>query len=130
MLNEEEIKEIQKIAEKSEAVEKLLEFYQKATQDPEGLLRHEMKEMAAVIATDFKTLRTEGEVIDMVGEGDLAAAQSNLKILASNKNDKLFDRVLSIFDKAGKIMESISIEKVKEEKKGPVKKGHEEKSIV
>lgn len=128
MLTEEEILEVEKYRKKSLAVGKLMELYAKSQNDPTEKLKNEMKEMAAVIADDFKTIRTEGEKITH-WEG--AEDTSNLKILGSNKDDKLFERIIAIFDKSPKIYEAISSgEKRAESEKAPTRRGHENKPIV
>ena len=128
MISEEHLQEIEKLSKKSEAVKSLLDFYVQSQSDPSERLRNEMKEMAAVIADDFKVIRTDGEKI-IIPEG-AESGVSNLKILGSNKDDKLFERIMAIFDKSPKIYEAIS---VVSEIKDPIKKidkKHENKVIV
>lgn len=129
MLLEEDLIEAEKQAKKNEVVQKLLDFYLIAQSNPIERLRNEMKEMAAVIADDFKTIRTEGEIIsDEEGkEGD-----SNLKVIGSNKHDKLFERIMIIFDKSDKIYTAISSGEKNDvkEKSGKEIKGHEGKALV
>jgi hypothetical protein len=116
MLSEEEIKEAEKLAVKNPTISKLLDIYNLSIQSPSERLRNEMKEMAAVIAEDFKIIRTDGEIIT-AGTEDTPET-SNLKILGSNKDDKLFERIMAIFDKSHKIYDAIAIvgeEKEKQE---------------
>lgn len=128
MITEIELSELEKLARKSEAVKSLLEFYNKSLLDPAEQLKNEMKEMATVIADDFKTIRTEGEVIS---EEEGKEGDSNLKIIGSNKHDKLFERIMIIFDKSDKIYNAISSgDKSSESNKTPAKKGHEGKAII
>jgi hypothetical protein len=128
MLSEEEIKEAEKLAIKYPTISKLLDIYNLSIESPSERLRNEMKEKAAVIAEDFKTIRTDGEIITAGSEG--IPETSNLKILGSNKDDKLFERIMAIFDKSHKIYDAISVVGEKEEKEQSVRKGHEGKAIV
>lgn len=105
MLNEEEIIEAEGISKKKEVVKKLLDFYNLSQSNPIERLRNEMKEMSTVIAEDFKIIRTEGEIIS---DEEGRKGESNLKVIGSNKNDKLFERIMIIFDKSDKIYNAIS----------------------
>lgn len=130
MLSEEEKKEAEKLASKHPSINKLLEIYNLSIQSTSEKLRNEMKEMASVIAEDFKIIRTDGEIITVASEG--VPETSNLKILGSNKDDKLFERIMAIFDKSHKIYDAISVvgEKEDEADKQSIRKGHEGKAIL
>lgn len=95
ILTPEEISDIELLCKKNATVQKLYDFYMHAVTNQAEMLRSEIKEMSAIFANDLKKIRTDGP-------------EAQLKILGSNKDDKLFERVMSVIEKAPKIYAAIS----------------------
>lgn len=98
--------EIEKLKENTDPLVKaLLEEFLEYTTDPTKRFFVECSQMLNVISEDFKTLREINKDDAVSAESGVAA----LKILGSNKDDKLFERILAVLNNAGKIGENIKI---------------------
>lgn len=115
--------EIEKLKEhKDPLVKQLLEEFLEHTTDPLKKFSLNCSKMINVISEDFQTIHE-------INKDDQTSAEQGvqaLKILGSNKDDKLFERIMSVLTNSGKIGENM---KILRGDKPAGKKNKEEESI-